>query len=119
MALMSHDFTYGKLAIGTKLIDLSSDTLKVKLCMTNTTCDTERDAQFLADFTDIDEFDGSGYVEKTLTTQDFVADVTNHRAKLTADNLTYSTLGAGTRSVAGMLIYFFVTDDTDSIPLAW
>jgi len=114
---MSHDFYKTKTKLGKKLIDLSSDTLKLILVMANSTCPTDRDAEFVADFVDLDEYDGANYARKTLSTQDFVDDATNKRSKLTADDITYSLLGAGTRNCIGALLIAFVSDDSDSMPL--
>ena len=42
-------------------LDVETVTLDVKIVMSNTTCDTERDKLTLSGFTTIDECDGSGY----------------------------------------------------------
>lgn len=101
-------------------IDFDSHDIRVALLMTNTTADTQNDAiDTINDFTTLDEFDGSGYVRKALANETVTKDDTNDRAAFSADNVTWTTLGAGTRSVAGALIYKHNTNDTDSIPLAW
>jgi hypothetical protein len=101
-------------------IDFDGHDIRVALLMTNTTADTQNDGiDTINDFTTLDEFNGSGYVRKALTNETVTKDDTNDRAAFSADNVTWTTLGAGTRSVAGALIHRHVTNDTDSIPLAW
>ena len=102
-------------------IDWENDTIRIRLCMTNTTCDTEEDVATLSAFTTIDLHDGANYPspDTTLTTTAAAADATNNRATMDATDVTYTSLGAGTRTVAGVLVYKFVTNDTDSIPICW
>jgi hypothetical protein len=95
------------------------DDIRVAMAMTNTTCDTEDDTEFMDGFTTEDWMDGANYVRKNCSetvTENlpgnlaFFDDTTNH---------TWAALGAGTRQVAGFVIFKFVTNDTDSIPIAW
>ena len=101
-------------------IDFDVDTFRVELVMTNTTCDTEEDAANLGAFSTIDRHDGANYVQKTLAAQAVNEDTTNDRAEFddTAD-ITWTSLGAGTRAIAGAILYKFVTDDAGSTPIAW
>jgi hypothetical protein len=85
--------------------------------MTNTTADTEEDTEFISGFTTLDEYDGSAYVRKALTSEAFAVDTVNNRFKFSGDALTWSTLGAGTRQGAALVIYLHVTNDADSKPL--
>lgn len=101
-------------------LDLDGQDIRVMLLMTNTTADTQNDGiDTINDFTTLDEFNGSGYVRKALANETVTKDDTNDRAAFSADNLTWSSLGAGTRSVNGALVHRHVTADTDSIPYAW
>ena len=102
-------------------IDLGTggDTIKVRLVMTNTTCDTEDDVNTLDGFTTIDVYDGSSYADQTIANQVVNEDSANDRAEMDGDNVTFSTLGVGTRQCQGALIYKFVTNDTDSVPIAF
>lgn len=102
--------------------DIDGATLKVILVMTNTTVDTENDAvDTVAEFTTLDEFDGTGYTAGgiTLTTLSVEVDATNDRAELHADDVSSLTLGDGTRQIAGFLVIKFNTTTGDSIPLAF
>lgn len=102
-------------------IDLANDDIRVKLLMTNTTADTENSGiTNLSDFTTLDEFDGTNYSVKSLANLAVSVDNGNNRAEFDADDVTWSSLGAGTRDVAGILLYKHVdgTDGND-IAIAW
>jgi len=98
-------------------IDLDTNTIKARLVMTNTTCDTENDKTTVSGFTTIDVCDSSGYTDKTLST----LTVTNGgtTSKWTADNLTWTSLATCTRQVQGVMLYKFVTNDAGSTPIAF
>jgi hypothetical protein len=98
----------------------ATDDIRVALLMTNTTADTEDDGkEFVSGFTTLDEFDGANYVRKALANEAFAEDQANNRAEFDADDVTWTALGAGTRSVAGALVFKFVTNDADSPIIAW
>ena len=103
--------------------DLSSDDIRIILCMSNTTADTETDKSTIVGgggpFTTLDECDGGNYARKVLASESVTEDNPNNRAEFDADNITWSSLGVGTRQNVGLLVYKFVSDDTDSIPIAW
>lgn len=101
-------------------IDLDADDIRVALMMTNTTVDTENDGIVnLDDFSALDEFDGANYVRKALANEAVAKDDANDRADFSADNVTWTALGAGTRAIAGVLVYYHNTDDASSVPIAW
>jgi len=100
-------------------INFATDDIRVLMVMTNTTCDTEEDKAFIDQFTTLDEFDGANNARKALTTEAVSADEGNDRGEFDADDVTWTALGAGTRQAAGLLLYKFVSDDSDSIPIAW
>lgn len=84
----------------------SALTLKVRLVMTNTTVDTENDGKdHLNDFTTMDTHDGSGYVDKSLASLATAQDDTNNRTTLDCADITWTALGAGTRSIEGAIVY--------------
>lgn len=107
---------------------IAAETIKCTLLMTNTTADTEEDAATVSAFSTLDEMDGSGFTwghgntgRKTLTITP-THDTTNNRAEFTVSggSTTWASLGAGTRSVQGALIFSEGTsDDTDAYPIAW
>lgn len=99
---------------------MNADDIRLALLMTNTTADTEQDTIFfMDDFTTLDECDGANYVRKALASEAVATDLTNDRAEFDADDVTWSALGNGTRAINGVLVFKHVTDDTDSIPIAW
>lgn len=93
--------------------------LRARLCMTNTTCDTENDGKAkLADFTTIDPADATGYADVALTTEAVATDDPNDRAEFSADNVVFSGLsGDATRDYQGVLIYQYV-DGTNANDVA-
>ena len=101
-------------------IDLNADDIRIALLMTNTTADTENDGKtFISDFTTLDEFDGSGYVRKALANEAVNLDDPNDRAEFDADDVTFTALGAGTRSVQGVLLYKEGASDAARRIIAW
>lgn len=101
-------------------MDLDGGTFKADLLMTNTTCDTENDGVSTnAGFTTADIHDGANYVTKTLSTQAVTQVDASDLAKWTADALTWTALGAGTRPAQGILIYKYISNFNSSIPVAF
>lgn len=118
--MASKVFNEAKRAIAAGEIDLNADDIRVLLAMSDNTIDDENAAiAFLDDFTDLDESDGSAYVRKALASEAVNKDDANSRAEFDATDVTWTALGNGTRQLEGALVYKHVTDDTDSIPIAW
>lgn len=65
------------------------------------------------------EFDGTNYARKVLAGLADTRDDVNDLVKLSADDYTISSLGAGSNAITGALIYCHVTNDTDSWPIVW
>jgi hypothetical protein len=98
----------------------SSDDLRARLLMTNTTADTENNKATLSAYTTIDTFDGSGATNNLALTGEAVnVDSGNNRLELDLDDAAFGALGNGTRQIQGVLLFFFVTNDADSIPLCF
>ena len=90
--------------------------------MTNTSIITDNDGVVTnGDFGTPDEFDGAGYTAGgfTLTGVTATKDDATDRAFLDATNLAAGAQAAGTRDVAGLLIYRFQTNWASSTPIAW
>lgn len=112
-------------------IDLDTDDIRARLCMTNTTCDTEIDAiNDLADYSTIDPADATGYADVALASEAVAADDANDRAEFDANDISFTGLsGDATRAYQGVLLYKYVDgtnandlpvafiDFTDDIPL--
>lgn len=114
------DFIYTPaLALLGKGINLETDDIRALIVMANTTAGSEEDAAVLADFTTLDEYDGSGYARVALTSKSMSPDTVNDRGGFTSDPIVFPSLGIGTRAGFALIIYKHVTDDTDSIPIAY
>jgi len=104
-------------------IDLNTDDIRARLCMTDTTCDTEVDAiDNLSDYTTIDASDATGYTDVALDTETVTANDTDDRGDFdTATDIVFSGLsGDATRDYQGILLYKYVDGtDANDIPLAF
>lgn len=117
------DFVYtpAKQKIAKGDLDFDTVDLRVKLCMSNTTCDTEQDVATLSGFTTIDAYDGSGYTDLDLASVSVNQDDPNNRSEIDyADGSFGATVGAGTRQWVGMLYYVRVDGTAaNDYPVAW
>lgn len=103
-------------------IDLDGDDIRARLCMTNTTCDTEVDAiNDLADYTTIDPADATGYADVALADEAVAADDPNNRAEFDATNISFTGLsGDATRDYQGVLLYKYVDGtNANDLPLCF
>ncbi len=118
---MSFVYTKAKQQLAVGGLDFSTSDMRVALVMTNTTADTEEDVSTISAFTTLDEFDGSGYSSggSALAAEAVAQDNVNNRAEFSATNLTFATLGAGTRSVQAALLYKFSGSFAASLPVAF
>lgn len=103
---------------GTDLSEGSID-VRVLLVMTNSTADTDQDAQFIANIGTLDEMDGANYARVNVANQTVTQDDANNRSEFSFDAFTWTALGAGTRNVLGAVIFGFVTNDADSFLIAY
>jgi hypothetical protein len=118
--MASFIYNRGAELIATNDLDWDTATIKARLVMSNTTCDTELTKLTLSGFTTIDVCDGAAYAEATLANTTITRDDTNNRIELDADNVTWSTLGVGTRNSVGILIYQDLGGgDATSVPIAY
>lgn len=112
-------YNYAKQKLWSGQIDLDTDDIRMLLVMTSNTADTEDDVQFIDKFTLLDEFNGAGYARQALANEAVNADAGNSRAEFDADDVAFGALSNGTRSLQGAVIFKFVTNDTDSIPICY
>lgn len=102
---------------------MSGKDIRARLCMTNTTCDTEIDAiDNLSDYTTIDVYDDSTYVDVALDTETVVANDTDDRGDFnTATDIIFTGLtGNATRDAQGVLLYEYIDGtDANDIPLLY
>ena len=100
----------------------ASDTIKVLLVMSNTTVDVEGatgvDMEFIGDGgVVLDEYNGALYVRKTLAGKTVAKDASANKGVFDANDITFSTLGVGSRSAQAAVIFKFITNDAASPPL--
>jgi len=97
-------------AIAAGEIDLNAADIRARLCMTNTTCDTENDGKVnLSDITTIDASDATGYADIDMDGLAVNKDDPNDRAEFDANDLVFSGLsGDATRDYQGVLLYVYV-----------
>jgi len=115
-------FVYNKAKTKIAKADADFDSLDLRgiLVMSNTTADTEDDKATISAFTTLDEYDGSGYARPDFAAITVTEDLPNNRAEISVSNFTFgATVGVGTRQAVGMIYYVFVTNDTDSWPVAY
>lgn len=98
-------------------MDLNTDDMRLFLLMTNTTFDTEIDVDNTGSITTLDEMDGANYARVALANEAVNTDDANNRAEFDADDVTFTSLGNGTRQVQGAGIHEFITNDAGSFPL--
>ena len=117
---MSHAFTPWKTLIAQGGVNHATTDFRAMLVMSNTTADTEVDAQNPGDLTTLDEYNGSGYARATLTGEAVNEDLPNNRAEFTSNAWNFgSTVGAGTRQAVGLIVYKFVDGTAANDVLAY
>ena len=101
-------------------IALDTQDIRALLVMTNTTADTDQDVANIADIGTLDEYDGAGYSRATLASEAVNEDAANNRAEFDVADFNFgSTVAAGTRSAAGIVLYRHVTNDADAVLIAY
>ena len=99
-------------------IDWETDNLDALLLMTNTTADTDIDADTVDGITTLDESDATDYAHEDITTPAVSVDDTDDEMVWTSDNWVWSGLGGdATRDYQGALIVKYVDGGTGDIPL--
>lgn len=116
--MASFVYTHAKYLLATGGIDLATADIRVMLVMTNTTADTEKDVEFVGDFTTLDEYDGANYARKALT-EAVNQDDANDRAEFDATDIQWAALGVGTRQAQAMVVFKHDTNDAGSTPIAY
>lgn len=86
--------------------------------MTNTTADTDVDADNTGDYT-LDEMDGANYARQALGNEAVNVDDSNDRAEFDAEDVSIASLGNGTRQMQGALIHEHITNDAGSFPFVY
>lgn len=66
-----------------------------------------------------DEFDGSGYVRKQLTTRTVTKNNTTDRVQLDADDVTWTSLGTGSEAPRYAIVYIEGANDAARELIGW
>jgi hypothetical protein len=111
---MSFAFTYGR-QFGPE--QLESGTVKVAILMTDTNVEDKINAEHVSDIS-LDEMDGSNYTRKTISVT-AAPNTGDQSYNVDAADVVWASLGVGTRFMAGLLVFYFDTDDAASTPLFW
>jgi len=118
---MSHVLNDAKRAVAEAEIDLATADWRVLLVMLNSTVPSENDGIInLDDYSILDEFDGAGYSRKTLTGVTLTKVDASDNVQLVANNPVWTSQAAGTRNIAGALLYIYVDGTAaNDIPFAF
>ena len=100
-------------------LDFATQDFRVLLVMSNTTADTDQDAEFISSIGTLDEYDGANYARQAIGGEAVNEDAANNRAEFDGNDIQFATLGAGTRQAVGMVLYLHVTNDADSPVIAY
>jgi len=101
---------YDSLAAGD--LDGSPD-IRLMLTMAGFTCDA--DAVNLSDATDLDEFDGVGYVRIDAANVSAAYDTDDDEWQLVCDSDSFGdTVAPGSGDIDGMVVYLYVDGDPDN-----
>lgn len=118
--MASFVYTEAKEQLLQGLLDFDApNDFRILLLMSNTTADTEEDVSFVDEITTLDECDGANYARKSLASDAVSKDTTNNRGEYDAADISWTALGAGTRSNVAMQLIKHVTNDADSIPIGY
>ena len=120
--MASFVYTRAKLQIFRGEIVMHSQDIRALLIKTsgNTTTDTEEDVTLMNGFATLGELVATNYVRKALASEVINEDTANNRAEFDATDVVWSSLGGATNDTIGaLLVYKHVTNDADSIPIAY
>lgn len=120
--MASFVYTRAKKNIADGTIDLDTHDIRVLLVKVagSTTTDTEADAATISAFTTLGELVATDYARKALANEAVNEDTGNDRAEFDADDVTWTALGgAANDTIGAAVVYKHVTNDTDSIPIAY
>lgn len=116
-------FTEAKRGILAGEIDMNADDIRMLLVVSGNTLSTQEDVTTISAFTTLNEYAGTNYARQALASETVTADNANDRAEFSATNVTFTSLGANTTNAGAnctaALLYKHVTNDTDSIPIAY
>jgi hypothetical protein len=115
------NFTYRDIkgALPRGEIDLESDDIRVLLVRVGSSAATEKDANTLAAFSDLREFDGTLYARVPLAGQAVTENAPEDRWEFDADDADFGVLGPGSGQIAAAILYKHVGADAANVPIAY
>lgn len=113
--MASFIFNYAKQALANGSLDW--DTGDIRILLVDNTCDADKDDQYLASIGTLGELSGTGYSRKALTGEAVNVDLTNDRAELDADDVTWTGIDAG--EAAAAIIYLEGASDAARLCIAY
>lgn len=117
---MSFWYDRAKAYVAKGNLAMELDSLRAIIVMSGTTADVDVTAEFIADITTLDEYDGTNNARKILTTPVVIEQLgPPSRAYFDSDSPVWAALGDGTTEAVGMIIFKLVNDDLDSVLLAY
>lgn len=93
-------------------------TYKALLVRSTSTYSPDKDHTTISGLTGLVEISVASYSRQTITTPTITADNTSDLVKVDCDDISFGSLESG-QTVKAIIIYRFVTNDTDSIPLLY
>lgn len=119
--MASFVFTEAKRAILAGDLDFDAADMRVLMVMTNTTANTQEDVTTIGAITTLDELNGTGYSAggAALAGESVAANNGSNLGFFDAVDLTFTAIGAGTRSIQAAILYKFVTSVSLSMPVAY
>jgi hypothetical protein len=112
-------YNEAKRALAQGELNLVTDDLRVILVMSSTSADTELHKNFITEFTTLGEYDGTGYARGQIANLGITEDAGNDRAEIDGDDQVFASLGVGALQCTGAIVYKHVTNDADSVPIAF
>ena len=99
-------------------LDLSGGhDIRVIIVQNTTTCDTEDNIATVDAYTTLGEDVAAG--RKTLASEAIAIDAGNNRVEFDFEDLVFTALANAAAPHHGILIYRFITDDTDGVPICF
>lgn len=93
------------------------------LVMTGSSAADEISPDYIADYSDLQEYDGGGYARQLVENVVLTRNNTSHRDEITFDPVTFTGVDAASESAIGMVIAIILgadeDDDAQNKPLAY
>jgi hypothetical protein len=105
-------YTPAKAALGRAELNPLAQDWRVILVGTNSTCESQQDAEWVSDLTTLDEYTGAGYSRVSLSSVTVTRDDAGNRGWIDAANAAWPGLGAGVRPISNAILYVHAGADS-------